>query len=234
MKWFSPSFFFSPLPVICFWAQMHDRKGKLQAVTLSLSHTDTAHLPLLWQPGWCGPFRLFSRCRLLGRSPSDDGVICCLKIVPLWHIWCSHLGSLFSWISLCLLINLPWFARHGSRGEPQAPTWVWFCGRVDDGTNERSPAWVRRLRWCEGETAAVRKQRGLLARFALRVFSFFFTPSASPCPRCIPETETVQDSSYQDPMTRVISGGETASLRGRLSPSPLGPHHSQNPRGLGP
>lgn len=124
---FSLSFFFSPLPSLSFVFEHRRMTGKVNCRLLPCHcHTDTAHLPLVWQPGWCGPFRLFSRCRLLGRSPSDDGVICCLKIVPLWHIWCSRLGSLFSWISLCLLINLPWLARHGNRGEPQAPTWVWF------------------------------------------------------------------------------------------------------------
>lgn len=56
---------------------------------------------------------------------------------------------------------------------------------------------------------------------------FFFTPLPSPAP--IPaEMETGQDGSYQDLMTRVISVGETVSLKGAQPVSP-GPHHIHYP-----
>lgn len=68
-------------------------------------------------------------------------------------------------------------------------------------------------------------QSSVVLVVCLLFFVFTLLPSPAPIPA---EMETVQDSSYQDLMTRVISVGETVSLSEAQPVSP-GPHHFHYP-----
>lgn len=104
MKWFSflPFYFFSS---IVLYAQMSDRKRRnannylikvtqMQCICFSTIISCLAR-SLMWP---IPP--LFLTAEFSSSSPSNDSIIRRLKIVPLWHIWCLHLGSRFSWITL--------------------------------------------------------------------------------------------------------------------------------------
>lgn len=104
MKWFS---FFPFLP-LCYcslgtdvWQERQTANNYLIIVTQMQCICDSA-VVLCSAPRLMWPIPPpFLTAEFSSSSPSNDSVICRLKIVPLWHIWCLFLGSHFSWIRLC-------------------------------------------------------------------------------------------------------------------------------------